>query len=464
MKRIILFFFTCSTIFLTNQTAAQWNLSGTSVRLNNNTWNVGIGTQFPNSKLHVNTTAAGQNGLRVQIAGSTKFLVANGGGASVGSLTTPPVNGLFVAGNAGIGTSAPAVKLQVSGGADASPAGGGFIVSGSVSGANIAIDDNEIMARSNGAASNLFLNHNGGNLLINGTNSTTSGGNVGIRTTAPAVDVHLNHGIGSGSTHGLRLENTGTNNEDWTFYVQNSTGFLELYADGIFRGSFNDVSGAYSAVSDKRLKKDFEPAGVIMPKIMQLGVQKYNFIKGKPSQLKHYGMIAQDVEKIFPEVVNHSVLDNGEDVYTMDYSALGVLAIKAIQEMQPKLEEQQQKIQLQQEKINTLEERLAQLEATLASLAANKNVKTGLTELSSGTLESYPNPFKQSTTIRYSLPQGGKGEIKIYNEAGQLVKTLIANVSGQSILSGVGLKSGTYTYSLTINGKTSGSKKLVLLK
>ena len=61
-------------------------------------------------------------------------------------------------------------------------------------GANIAIDDNEIMARDNGAASALFLNHNGGNLIFNGT--TAGGSNVGIGTTSPVSDLHVVHDFG----------------------------------------------------------------------------------------------------------------------------------------------------------------------------------------------------------------------------------------------------------------------------
>ena len=58
---------------------------------------------------------------------------------------------------------------------------------------------------------------------------------------------------------------------------------------------------------------------------------------------KHYGMIAQDVEKIFPEVVHHKIINSGkQDVYAMNYSAFGVIAIKAIQEQQKKIEEQEQ--------------------------------------------------------------------------------------------------------------------------
>ncbi|MBL9120824.1 MAG: hypothetical protein JNL80_13015 [Phycisphaerae bacterium] len=69
-------------------------------------------------------------------------------------------------GDVGIGTTAPATKLHVDGGSDASVAGGGFATFGSTASLNVVIDNNEIMARSNGAVAALSLNHEGGEVRI----------------------------------------------------------------------------------------------------------------------------------------------------------------------------------------------------------------------------------------------------------------------------------------------------------
>jgi hypothetical protein len=57
--------------------------------------NIGIGTISPNSKLHVNA-ASGQNGLRVELNGSTRLYLPSNGGLAVGNNTTPPARGLYV--------------------------------------------------------------------------------------------------------------------------------------------------------------------------------------------------------------------------------------------------------------------------------------------------------------------------------------------------------------------------------
>jgi hypothetical protein len=62
----------------------------------------------------------------------------------------------------------------------------------------------------------------------------------------------------------------------------------------------------------------------------------------------------------------------------------------------------------------------------------------------------YPNPFNPATTVSFSLKQGGRVTVEIYNLLGQRVKTLV----------NTGLKSGNYSYrwdSRDDNGRQVGS-------
>jgi len=79
---------------------------------------------------------------------------------------------LDVSGNTGLGTSTPAARLHVDGGVDTSLTSHGYVVLGTVTGRNISLDNNEIMARNNGAVSALFLNAEGGNVAIGTTNAS----------------------------------------------------------------------------------------------------------------------------------------------------------------------------------------------------------------------------------------------------------------------------------------------------
>ena len=81
---------------------------------------------------------------------------------------------------------------------------------------------------------------------------------------------------------------------------------------------------------------------------------------------------------------------------------------------------------------------------------------------------AYPNPFNPSTNIKFSLAQSGPVTLKIYNITGQLVKTVIDNVSKPQ---------GDYTFQVNMDNFSSGvyfyilrqgsqevAKKMILLK
>jgi hypothetical protein len=87
---------------------------------------------------------------------------------------------------------------------------------------------------------------------------------------------------------------------------------------------------------------------------------------------------------------------------------------------------------------------------------------------------NYPNPFNPTTVINYSIQGAGPVTLKVYNVAGQLVRTLVNEVKmpqegGFSVTwdgrdnSGVEVASGVYFYRMTAKGFEE-TKKMVLLK
>jgi hypothetical protein len=72
----------------------------------------------------------------------------------------------YFQGDVGIGTTAPYVPLHVVGGSDVELLGGGYMILGPATGANLAMDNNEIMARNNGLPASLWLNYGGGTVYV----------------------------------------------------------------------------------------------------------------------------------------------------------------------------------------------------------------------------------------------------------------------------------------------------------
>ena len=119
--------------------ASYWKTNGAGTFVYYNKGSVGVGTGAPNARLHINSDA-GENPFRVQVNGSSKLYVDNGGGVSVGSSAIPPANGLFVAGNAGDWNLCACNQITNTGCLDATT-GNGFLVLGGISGSNIVIYD-----------------------------------------------------------------------------------------------------------------------------------------------------------------------------------------------------------------------------------------------------------------------------------------------------------------------------------
>jgi hypothetical protein len=310
---------------------------------------------------------------------------------------------------------------------------------------DVSFNPNGLDFRTNGNITRMVLN-SAGNLLI-GT------------TTDPAGNSRLKVSQISGGLY-IDMENA-TTGDDWGFLC--SVDDLFLTFNGFAKGVFDHTTGAYTSVSDERLKTNIKPMTTMLEKIGQLKPSTYQFKNTKDTQ-EYNGFIAQDVMKIFPSLVMHNVNPERKlDVYTMDYSGFGVLAIKGIQELEPVVEEQKIVNDEQKEEIATLKERISKLEAALATLTVN-NGSTINTIAHTSLEQNKPNPFNKSTIIRYSIPQGSKGQINIYDQTGKLVKALKANESGQSEISGYDLISGTYTYTLMVNGKVALSKQMLIIK
>ena len=89
--------------------------------------------------------------------------------------------------------------------------------------------------------------------------------------------------------------------------------------------------------SDRRLKENITPTTInAIDTINKLNMVKFDFIKGKKHE--EVGLIAQEVEDIIPQAISRD--PESEDSYLhIDYTAFVPYLIKAIQELNQKLEE-----------------------------------------------------------------------------------------------------------------------------
>ena len=393
----------------------------------------GFGTSTPNARVTVNSPA-GLSPFRVQLNGSTKFLVNGEGGVAIGASVYAPVDGLYVKGKVGIGIVNPNYDTQLE------------VVNNSPGTFRIGI-------RSQGSFAGVY-----GNSSRNGVYGYSDDGN-GIRGYSE---------YGNGGYF--------TSYEDIALYASTNYGSYAAYFEGDTYST-----GTYQG-SDQNLKKNIREVGNALSIINQLKPKYYEF-KNEAQYTSlhlpkghHYGLLAQDVEAVLPNLVkesSHQLHDpqeaalkptaNGKPAAKVDqkapqesmkikavnYTELIPLLIKAVQE--------------QQQTITTLTDKIAQLEAgsRTGGNTTGNNANLGGVSLA----QNQPNPFNQATTFRYTVPAGANAQIMIYDGlSGALLKTVPAPATGQAELSGHDLKAGTYIYSLVVNGKQVDSKKMVLSK
>jgi hypothetical protein len=126
--------------------------------------------------------------------------------------------------------------------------------------------------------------------------------------------------------------------------------------------------GAWSVASDVRLKKDIRPLEQALMRLLQLHGVTYEYKDPKaihelPGQ--QTGMIAQEVEKVFPEWVE--VAPDG--MRRLSIRGFEALTVEALRDLRAEKDEQLNELRSKNdEQIRVRDERIAQMERRLAAL------------------------------------------------------------------------------------------------
>jgi hypothetical protein len=190
----------------------------------------------------------------------------------------------------------------------------------------------------------IILNDIPGGHLIIGNGSSKIGVNNGSGVPYYTLEIRQvdNRGLGLINPNGFNTWELLNNVVELRFQYNGNT------------SSFIQPNGNYVQVSDTRLKKNVEKIPSVFDKIMLLKPVLYEMNNSNPGQEKSIGFIAQEVKKLFPELIHTSKgKSNGygeiNDLLLMNYSGFGVLAIKGIQEQQQQLIEMKKEIDLLKE-------------------------------------------------------------------------------------------------------------------
>ena len=139
-------------------------------------------------------------------------------------------------------------------------------------------------------------------------------------------------------------------------------------------GSCQNTTGAWTVLSDRRLKKNIEPLQGSLEKLLQLEGVHFEYNEkaeaGSPSGVRT-GFIAQDVEQVFPEWVNTT--EDGTKALTIQ--GFEALAVESLREQQTEIDglrEKNAELEVRVARLESVEQEVASLKAALATLIENR--------------------------------------------------------------------------------------------
>ena len=237
---------------------------------------------------------------------------------------------------------------------------------------------------------------------------------------------------------------------------------------GYFNGGVNVrstlVANLVSTTSDERMKENIEDISLeLTQSIKHLNPISYTFKEdsiflidkdAKEYKYTHYGLLAQDVQKVFPNLVYER-----DGILSINYIELIPLLIKAVNAQQEQIDE------LQAEIVGLKKNSLTSAKRIKSSLHKDEPSKT---EIEQAVLyQNNPNPFSVDTKIKYELPLTTKAaSLYIYDMNGSQIAQYPISTFGESeiIVSGGVMDAGMYLYSLIADGQVVDTKRMILTK
>ncbi len=372
---------------------------------------VGIGTSSPHAELQLSNTVTSKKmvlyedainghefyGFGVN-AGIMRYQTSTGTNHAFYAATSPTTSSELMRiqgnGNVGIGTAAPTAKLEVAGQVKitgGSPGAGKVLLSDAAGLASWGTAPSAV----NSGTINRIAKYVTANNIDESSLLFDDGTGLGIGTTTPHAPLHLSNGIGNrkivlyeGADNDHQFYGFGVNAGIIRYQIPATTNYHVFYAgatpttsnelmriqgnghvgigtaaptqrltvyNGTSTGTYTTTGWVHS--SDARLKTNIKPLENSLNKILLLDGVSYDW-KNKADAHKQIGFIAQDVEKVFPEVV----VTDKDGNYGMAYQNLAAPIVEAIKELNAKNEHLQKQVEAQQKMNADLLKRLEALE------------------------------------------------------------------------------------------------------
>lgn len=207
-------------------------------------------------------------------------------------------------------------------------------------------------------------------LASSNTNGNTAVGANALANAGGGGNIALGSGAGFNNTSGgfnMYLGNEGVASESTTIRIGSGSQHTRMFVAGVLTSGLSGtpvlISGTGQlgiAVSSARYKEDVRDMGDESDRLMKLRPVAFRY-KGRPDDPTQFGLIAEEVEKVMPELVFRDSSGHPESVL---YNELPPMLLNEIQK-------QRTRIAAQDEEIATLRKRLESLETRLSAPPAD---------------------------------------------------------------------------------------------
>ena len=165
--------------------------------------------------------------------------------------------------------------------------------------------------------------------------------------------------------HNLNLVNNDANAVHTDFFSDFPNKFTRILYIAQ-NGDLYNRTNTYGSFSDIRLKENIIDATPKLQDLLKVRVVNYNL---KGSTNKQIGVLAQELEEIFPGLVETE--NSGEKYKSVKYSCINIMLVKALQEQQVLISDMSSNINTLKDEIATLKQNMASLATRIQALEPN---------------------------------------------------------------------------------------------
>jgi hypothetical protein len=251
--------------------------------------------------------------------------------------------------------------------------GGMTLISNSEGTSNVAVGYNALPSNTTGNT-NIAVGYQAAYGNTTGTDNVASGnqalyynstGNYNI-----AIGAHAGAYLTTGDNN-IDIGNTGVADEGGTIRIGDQNTHTAAYVAGIYGATATDGVAVYidadghlgTATSSRRFKRDITDMDASSEAILSLRPVSFRY---KPEidarGIPHYGLIAEEVAEISPDLVQR---DSKGEIYTVRYEAVNAMLLNEFQKEHKRVQAQDKTIAQQQEQIRMLSDAMAELRQTV---------------------------------------------------------------------------------------------------